>query len=177
MGGDHSQTRYRLKQLSNQQALCNSVRDDLAEQQQVNAKLLSANNDLHADCTVAQEENCMLTARIGTLTELCHDTDTRVTTTLATQADLGALDDRLLLMESHVATQFTIEAISDTMSNLLATLTEAASTRQEDTDAIASMALETSRNLTLVTTKARLQVSHITAGQWYVSIHVTTYYQ
>ena len=130
------------KQLVDQQALCNSVRDDLAEQQQANAELISANNDLYADCFVAQEANRVLTARIGTLTELCHDTDTRVTTTLAAQVNIGALDDCLLLMGSHVATQFTTEAVSDTMSNLLATLTEAASSHQEDIDVIASMALE-----------------------------------
>ena len=60
------------------------------EQQQANAKLVSANNDLHADCTVAY---------------------------------------------------------------------------QEDIDAIASMALETGRNLTLATNKVRQQVSQVNAAR------------
>ena len=118
------------KQLVEQRALCDGVRADLAEQQQANAELISANNDLHTDCFVAQKANRVLTARIDTLTELCHDTDTRV-------ASIGSFDDRLLLLESHAATRFTTETISDTMSNLLMTLTEAASTHQEDIDAIA----------------------------------------
>ena len=92
------------RQLVEQHTLCISVCADLAEQQQANAELISANNDLHTDCFVAQEAYRLLTARIGTLTELCHDTDTRVTATLAAQANIGALDDRLLLMESHAAT-------------------------------------------------------------------------
>ena len=67
------------KKLPDQLVLCESVRDDLAEQQQVNAELISANNDLHDDNTVAQNKNRMLTAKIGTLTKLCHDTDSQVT--------------------------------------------------------------------------------------------------
>ena len=74
--------------------------------------------------------------------------------------DYGALDDRLLLMENHVATHYTTE--TDTMSHLLITLTEAASAHQEDIDVIASMAIETSQDLINSTNQVRQQVH--TAG-------------
>ena len=67
------------KKLAYQLVLCESVRSDLAEQQQANAELISASNDIHDDNMVAQNENCMLTAKIGTLTEIFHNTDGRVT--------------------------------------------------------------------------------------------------
>ena len=148
------------KKLVDQFVLCESVRADLAEQQKANAELISANNDLHDDNTAAQNENRMLTARIGTLTELCHDTDGRVTQLQQTipstlVSDYSALDDHLLLMESHVATQFTTETVSEMMSHLLTHLTDAASAHQEDTDAIAMMTLETSRDLVEATHQAK----------------------
>jgi len=61
-------------------------------------------------------------------------------------------------MEIHVATHITTETVSDTMSHLLTTLTVAASAHQEDIDAIASMAIETSQDLVTSTKQAKQQV-------------------